>query len=154
MDIFTGNEIENLLRMTLLVHGAMALVLFGIARMAERNALTWGIIGLLGGFVGLVAYIVVSLGRPQSVTVPRKRRFGTDDEELAAHLISQTNMHGDRDYVLDELINEGYFDKARIEAREKMQQAFNYGDGMRERIYRSYIQRIDEMTGQTVEMHG
>lgn len=153
MDQFTGQQLEILLSMTVLVHCAMGLLLFGLARMADRSTLLWSVIGLVSGLLGLLAYIAVSVFEMAN---PAKRgpAFTGDDYELAAHLISQTDMRGDNDNALDELIRDGYLDKARQQAREKMQQAFNYNDTMRERIYRGYIQRIDDMITQPLEIRG
>ena len=144
MDRLTTQQLQILLSMTVLVHCAMGLILFGFARISNRNTLLWSVVGLAGGLVGLVAYIFYSL--IQMGVRSASARDGHSDEELAAHLLSQTDIRDGRDETLDELISEGYLEKARVEARDKLQAAFNYGDHSSEKIYRGYVERIEELT--------
>lgn len=143
MDQLTTQQLQILLSMTVLVHCAMGLILFGFARISNRNTLLWSVVGLAGGLVGLVAYIFYSLIQMGMRSAARDERT---DEELASHLLSQTDIRDGRDQALDELISEGYLEKARVEARDKLQAAFNYGDHASEKIYRGYVERIEELT--------
>ncbi len=155
MDQLSGQQLQILLSMTVLVHCAMGLCLYGFARMSGRSTLLWSLVGLIGGLLGLIAYIVYSIREMSADPDSRKARFRGDEDELASHLLSQTDMQGETDHALEELISEGYLEKARQQAREKLQAAFNYGDGMRERIYRGYLSRIEELSGQaTSEISG
>lgn len=146
MDQFSSQDLQYLLSMTVLVHCAMGLCLFGLARMSDRNVVMWSLIGAAAGLLGLIAYIVVSLRELSQDSGQRRALFSGDDDELASHLVSQTDMQGERDLAIEGLISEGYLEKARQQAREKMQQSFNYGDSMREHIYRGYIHRIEELS--------
>ena len=143
MESLLTQQLSVLLGITLLVHGAMALCLYAFAKSSGRSAILWAVAGFCGGLLGLVAYILYSLfdySRP----VPKQGYvFKGDDNELAAHLLNQTDMQGEKDHALEQLISEGYLEKAREQAREKLQASFNYGDGMREHIYRSYLERIE-----------
>jgi len=125
------------------VHSLIALCLFGFARSSGRSVVLWPMAGLVGGLLGLAAYIIYAIfdySQPQEdpYTVLR-----VDDDALAAHLFNQTDMQGDQDQAIEELISEGYLEQARVQARDKLQASFNYGDSMAEHVYRSYLARIE-----------
>lgn len=149
MESILSQQLNILLSMTLLVHCAMAICLFAFAKSSGRNTILWTCAGFFGGLLGLIVYIVFSI---MDYSQPEKSRsyvFRGDDSELETHLLSHTDMRGEKDEAIEGLISEGYLEKAREQAREKMQTSFNYGDGMREHIYRSYLKRIELLSEHT-----
>jgi hypothetical protein len=149
MESILSQQLNVLLSMTLLVHSAMAICLFAFARSSNRNTLLWTLAGFVGGLLALITYIVLSIRDYSQPETSRTYVFRGDDTELEAHLLNQTDMRGEKDEAIEGLISEGYLEKAREQAREKMQTSFNYGDGMREHIYRSYLKRIDLLSQHT-----